>query len=87
MPGITRQRYDQIQEAAMRLVASIGVTTLDAMTLDAARLIMVGLYHQLATDQDTNTQVAKRHIYRAAHRQRHPDWTPPDWGGQREKKE
>ena len=87
MPGITRQRYDQIQEAAMRLVASIGVTTLDAMTLDAKTSIHTGLYKQLAADQGIDTQQSRRHIYRAVRRQRYPDWTPPDWGGQREKKE
>ncbi len=44
MPGITRQRYDQIQEAAMRLVASIGVTTLDAMTEDEIEQYFIDQY-------------------------------------------
>ncbi len=85
MPGITRQRYDQIQEAAMQMVASFGIAALNAMTLAAKTSILTGLYKQLAADQDISTQASKRHIYRAVRRQRHPDWTPPDnWGGKRE---
>lgn len=68
----------------MQMVASIGIATLDAMTIDAARQILIGLYKQLATDQDISTQASKRHIAKAARRQRHPDWSPPDnWGGDR----
>ncbi len=87
MPGITRTRYDQIQEAAMQMVASFGIAALNAMTLPAEISILTGLYKQLAADQGIDTQQSRRHIYRAVRRQRYPDWTPPDWGGQREKKE
>lgn len=84
MPIVTKAKYNATQQAAMRLVASIGIRTLDAMTLDASARIYVGLYHQLAADTGISTQAARRHIYRAARRQRFPGWTPPDnWGGSR----
>jgi len=37
------------------------------------------LIRELACHKDT----ARNHVARAARRQRHPDWQPPQWGGQR----
>jgi hypothetical protein len=81
MPGITRQRYNEIHEAAKALVASVGgVESLDAMdNLAARRSILVGLSKQLQTDEGLTYQTARGHIAKACRRLRHPD----NWGGAR----
>jgi len=86
MPGSTRQRSQEIQAAAMQVVARMGVKNIDAMTVDAARLVLVALYKQLQSEETVARDTARRHIARACRRQRHPDWQPPPdgWGGKRE---
>lgn len=37
------------------------------------------LMSELGCRRDT----ARNHVAKAARRQRHPDWTPPQWGGKR----
>ena len=85
MPGSTRQRSQEIQATAMQVVAGVGVEKIDAMSTDAARLVMIGLYKQLQAEETVARDTARRHIARACQHQRHPDWQPaPDgWGGKR----
>ena len=70
----------------MQVVARMGVSAIDAMTVDAARLVLVALYKQLQSEETVARDTARRHIARACQHQRHPDWQPaPDgWGGKRE---
>ena len=86
MSGSTRQRSQAIQATAMQVVARMGVSDIDAMTVDAARLVLVALYKQLQSEETVARDTARRHIARACLRQRHPDWQPPPdgWGGKRE---
>jgi len=84
MPGVTRQRYTEIHEAAKALVASVGgVSTLDAMdNLDARRSVLVGLAKQLTTAEGITYPTARQHIAKACRRMRHGA-EGSDWGGAR----
>ena len=86
MPGITRERSEKIQEAAMQIVALHFVSWLDAIENKTARkAILRGWAYQLVTDYDITLQTARQHVARACRRQRHPEWQPPDnWGGKRD---
>lgn len=37
----------------------------------------------LISEFDCHRDTARNHVAKAARRQRHPDWTPPQWGGKR----
>lgn len=85
MPGITRERHNEIQDAAMKIVASYGIARLDAIEgLTARNAIIGGWAHQLAAEQGITYETARRHVTRAIRRQRHPDWQPASWGGTRD---
>jgi len=86
MPGITRERSEQIQKSAMQIVASYSVSCLDAIENKTARkAILRGWSYQLVVDCGITLQTARQHIARACRRQRHPGWQPPDgWGGSRD---
>lgn len=85
MTGKTKDKYNQIQEAAMQLVASIGVRNLDAMSNTNRAGIVRGWSHQIAAAHGVTAATAKNHIYKAMRRQRNPAWQQPEgWGGKRE---
>jgi len=69
----------------MQVVARIGVLSIDAMTIGAARRIRIALQNELQATESVAYDTARRHIALACERQRHPDWLPPPdgWGGRR----
>lgn len=75
MSGITKQRYNQIQEAAMEMVASCGVRKIDAMKDKTTKYaIYNGWTDRLVAKFSITHQIAKRHIAKACRQQRHPNW-------------
>ncbi len=85
MTGTPRTQNQQTQEAARQLVASIGIATLDSMTGDARRSILIGLYKQLQSTQAIAYDTARRHIAQACRRLRGESIPPDSWGGKRTK--
>ena len=85
MPGSTRARSEKIQETAMQVVARIGVKSIDAMTIGAARRIRIALQNELQATESVAYDTARRHIAKACERQRQTNWqpTPDGWGGRR----
>lgn len=85
MAGITKEKYDEIQESAMQIVADYGIRNIDAVDTQPRKHILRGWAGQLMADFDITLQTARQHIAKACRRQRNPSWQPPqDWGGQRE---
>jgi len=68
MSGSTRARSLEIQATAMQVVARMGVSALDKMATPAARLVMIGLYKQLQSEETVARDTARRHIARACRR-------------------
>lgn len=84
MPGITRTRHDAIfAHAAHLLTQAGGVGTLDELSAQARKPALVSLARQLADAESITYKTARQHIARACRRARHPDYTPPRWGGDR----
>lgn len=84
MAGITKKRYEDIQEAAMKLIASYGIKKLDAIDSGTRIRIMTGYTAQLQAQFGNGRDAARSHIAKACRRQRHPQWRPPEnWGGAR----
>ena len=85
MSGNTRQRSQAIQATAMQIVARIGVLSIDAMTIGAARRIRIALQNELQATESVAYDTARRHIAKACERQRQTNWLPPPdgWGGRR----
>ncbi len=86
MAGITKQKYNQIQEVAMEIVASYGIAKLDGIIDVKIRYgILRGWSYQLMAEFDIKSDAARNHIARACRRQRFPDWKQLDgWGGKRD---
>lgn len=87
MPGITKQRYEEIQEAAMQVVASYTVQRFDDVQKQnntAWNAINRGFAYQLVAEFGITFQTARQHIAKACRRQRNPNWIAPEWGGKRE---
>jgi len=81
---ISKTRTQKLEQAAIEIVEAFGIERLDQMQGDARRVALRQMYHELEAAQDCHYDTAKRHIARACRRLRHPDYTPPKWGGQRQ---
>lgn len=79
MAGITKARYNQIQEAAMKLVASYGIKKLDDTNNPARLQIFRGFAAQLEAEFGIGRDAARGHVAKACRRQRNPAWNEPDW--------
>ena len=67
----------------MQVVTRIGVKSIDAMTIGAARRIRIALQNELQATESVAYDTARRHIALACERQRQTEWQPPPdgWGG------
>ena len=78
------KRYDRIQAHAADLITQAGgVAHIDSLAPEARRYALLSLYKQLQADQGIVRDTARQHIARACRKARHPDYTPPQWGGNR----
>ncbi len=85
MAGITKQRSNEIQSSAMRLVSAYGIANIDRVESPARQKIADGWAGQLMWDYSVSFQTARQHVAKACRRQRHPDWESPNgWGGYRD---
>lgn len=85
MAGVTKQKYSEIQEAAMKLVAAYGVKGLDDAANPVRLQIFRGFAAQLQVEFGLGRDAARSHVAKACRRQRHPDWKEPaEWGGKRD---
>jgi len=81
---ISKTRKRKLEQAAIEIVEAFGIERLDKMQGDARRVALRQMYHELEAAQGCHYDTAKRHIARACRRLRHPDYKPPQWGGQRQ---
>jgi hypothetical protein len=79
----TRKSATATQAKAMQLVAWLGATWIDSLSLDESNKIRAALASILEVQADVHRETARKHIAKAMRRQRHPDWQPPAWGGPR----
>ena len=85
MAGITKEKYDEIQESAMQIVADFGIKRIDAIETAYRKYILRGWAAILMADHEIALGTARQHIAKACRRQRNPNWQPSqDWGGKRE---
>lgn len=85
MAGITKEKFDEIQESAMAIVADFGIKRIDAIETSIAKYILRGWAAQLMVQHDITLQTARQHIAKTCRRQRNPNWQPAaNWGGERE---
>lgn len=85
MSGIPRERFNQIQSEAMKMVSDIGIDKLDAMPQAVRKPQLAVLYRLVEEQEQISYGAARRHIAKAMRRQRHPDNTPEQgWGGKRD---
>ncbi len=84
MAGVPQKRTDEIQAAAMRIVAAYGVERFAAVSdRQNWKRINSGFVGQLMQETGVEIRTARQHIARAYRRQRDPDWQPPRRGGKR----
>jgi hypothetical protein len=86
MAGHPKKKYEATQQQAMDLIQFIGVSRLDDLLDDQRDRAWKALGHLLEAMADVSPETARRHIAKAARRQRHPEWKSKNksgWGGQR----
>jgi hypothetical protein len=86
MTGYSKEQYEATQQQAMELIQSIGVSRFDELEGARREKAWKALYRLLEALADVSADTARRHIAKAARRQRHPDWKSKNesgWGGQR----
>jgi len=73
----TKERSEKIQAAAQHLLIEKSVDV-------SKKIKILALAKILEERENCDRTTAKKHIAQAAHRMRHPDWSPPAWGGPRD---
>jgi len=86
MAGITKQKYNRIQEVAMEIVASYGISKLDCIVNSKIHYGIIGGWaFQLIARYGITKTTARMHILCACNRQRFPKQKQLDgWGGKRD---
>lgn len=86
MAGYSKEKHDATQEDAMRLIQSIGVSRFDELEGERREKAWKAICHLFQALADVAPETARRHVAKAARRQRHPDWRAKNesgWGGYR----
>lgn len=84
MPGITKDRYQEIAATAAQIVTEAGGLDIDDMPQSERIPLLNELANRLIDKEQVDRRTARIHIARAFRRMRHDVVMAAGWGGARE---